>query len=197
MSPVIGQVPLLAKVAARTELLWQFISRELSCIGEAHYIIINRGKQNKFYQDQNQTCGYVPGSTAQGFSWYRHREENIGFLSENMWVRNLYRLSPSLPNIWSCWIEQFHLRPFSKCTKAVVLISWGGLSIIWFWEWHVFSHHNVTSNISMTNSYFLAKSSSSGRTSWSRSDEDERAPELINGLNGLSIGVRNMIIEYI
>lgn len=44
----------------------------------------------------------------------------------------------------------------------------------------------ITSKILRTNSYFRAKSSSSGRTTCRRSEDDKRAPELMSGLKGLA-----------
>ena len=47
-SPVIGQVPLFASVAAMTELLWQFISREFSySILKADFLNIQKIAINK------------------------------------------------------------------------------------------------------------------------------------------------------
>ena len=123
------------------------------------------------------------------FFWCLRQEESTGFPSKSKSKQNLYQQSLFLQDKWSCWTARFPHLPLSvnenDIKKTLIHNESFVLSKIDEYK-RIYCTFILTSKISMTYSYFRAKSSSSGLTNWRSRAEDNRAPELINGLNGLS-----------
>lgn len=186
-SPVMGQVPWLAREAATTALLLQVISREDSWkkkkskfslveiervqVGSiwGHKPDLEVKVQDLFEVRSGREAGVLPEEVGQGkvpvgraLLRQEHRVVELHHLASGQFLQLETKLSKQ------------GRRPLSS-TMGSLLVSADPLNRPLTWK------------MLKTYSYFRAKSSSSGCTNWTRSEADTKAPEFIRGLNGLSV----------
>ena len=123
----------------------------------------------------------LPGSKIPGSSLCPFLVESSRFLSWSKPVQSLWN-----GVIFDCLIVDlvvawFYLSRDDFSARKTELLNWR------------LSPPAILSKIWYTNSYFRAKSSSSGLTSLRRMAADSKAPELISGLNGLSVERKRQI----